>query len=85
MSQITNTITLAGGCFWCTEAIFKRVKGVIAVKSGYAGSQVANPSYKQVCSGKTGAAEGVQVTFEPSLISFETLLDIFWNTHDPQP
>jgi len=82
MSQLA-TATLAGGCFWCTEAVFKRLKGVVSVKSGYAASQVANPSYKQVCTGRTGAAEGIQITYDPALISYETLLDIFWNTHDP--
>jgi peptide-methionine (S)-S-oxide reductase len=82
MSQST-TITLAGGCFWCTEAVFKRLRGVIAVQPGYVASQVANPSYKQVCTGKTGAAEGIQVTYDPTIISYETLLDVFWSTHDP--
>lgn len=82
MSQIAIA-TLAGGCFWCTEAVFKRLKGVVSVKSGYAASQVANPSYKQVCTGRTGAAEGIQITYDPTIISYETLLDIFWNTHDP--
>lgn len=82
MSQFA-TATLAGGCFWCTEAIFKRLKGVIAVASGYAASQVANPSYKQVCTGKTGAAEAIQITYDPSVISYETLLDVFWHTHEP--
>ncbi len=82
MSQLA-TITLAGGCFWCTEAVFKRLRGVVAVKSGYAASEVANPSYKQVCTGKTGAAEGIQITYDPALISYETLLNVFWNTHDP--
>lgn len=82
MSQST-TATLAGGCFWCTEAVFKRLKGVSAVQSGYADSQVANPSYKQVCTGRTGAAEAIQVTYDPALISYATLLDVFWNMHDP--
>jgi peptide-methionine (S)-S-oxide reductase len=77
------TATLAGGCFWCTEAIFKRLQGVISVKSGYAASQVANPSYKQVCTGTTGAAEAVQITFDPTLISYESILDVFFGTHDP--
>jgi peptide-methionine (S)-S-oxide reductase len=75
--------TFAGGCFWCTEAVFKRLKGVLAVQSGYAASQVPNPSYKQVCTGTTGAAEGIQITYDPAVISYETLLDVFWNTHDP--
>jgi peptide-methionine (S)-S-oxide reductase len=80
---MSQTATLAGGCFWCTEAIFKRLKGVSAVKSGYAASQVANPSYKQVCTGKTGAAEAIQVTYDPAIISYDTLLEVFWHLHDP--
>lgn len=82
MSQF-DTATLAGGCFWCTEAIFNRLKGVISVVSGYAASQVANPSYKEVCTGRTGAAEAVKITYDPSIISYDTLLEIFWHTHEP--
>jgi peptide-methionine (S)-S-oxide reductase len=82
MSQF-DTATLAGGCFWCTEAIFNRLKGVISVVSGYAASQVENPSYKEVCTGRTGAAEAVQITYDPSVISYDTLLEIFWHTHEP--
>jgi peptide-methionine (S)-S-oxide reductase len=82
MSQF-DTATLAGGCFWCTEAIFNRLKGVISVVSGYAASQVANPSYEAVCSGRTGAAEAIQITYDPSIISYDTLLEIFWHIHDP--
>jgi peptide-methionine (S)-S-oxide reductase len=82
MSQF-DTVTLAGGCFWCTEAIFNRLKGVTSVVSGYAASQVANPSYKEVCTGRTGAAEAVQITYDPSIISYDTLLEIFWHTHNP--
>jgi len=78
-----ETITLAGGCFWCTEAVFKRLKGVTAVVPGYAASQVAHPSYEQVCSGRTGATEAIQVTFDPTAISYDTLLEIFWHLHDP--
>ncbi len=78
-----DTATLAGGCFWCTEAIFKRLKGVISVTSGYAASKVANPSYQEVCTGRTGAAEGTQIEYDPSVISYETLLEIFWHMHDP--
>jgi peptide-methionine (S)-S-oxide reductase len=78
-----ETATLAGGCFWCTEAVFKRLKGVTSVLPGYAASQVDNPSYQQVCSGTTGAAEGIQITYDPSIISYETLLEIFWHVHDP--
>ena len=73
----------AGGCFWCTEAVFKRLKGVQSVVSGYSDSPVQNPSYDRVASGSTGAAEAVQITFDPSRISFEKLLDICWATHDP--
>ena len=82
MSQF-DTATLAGGCFWCTEAIFNRLRGVISVVSGYAASQVANPSYQEVCTGRTGAAEAVQITYDPSIISYDTLLEIFWHTHEP--
>jgi peptide-methionine (S)-S-oxide reductase len=78
-----ETITLAGGCFWCTEAVFKRLRGVTAVVPGYAASQVKNPSYEQVCTGRTGAAEAIQVTYDPAVISYETLLEIFWHLHDP--
>lgn len=75
--------TLANGCFWCTEAIFKRLKGIISVKPGYSGGIVENPSYDQVCSGETGHAEALQIEFDSSIISFEELLDAFWYTHDP--
>lgn len=75
--------TFAGGCFWCTEAIFKRVKGVIEVVSGYAGGHRENPSYEQVSTGDTGHAEAVQITFDPKIISFNNLLEIFWATHNP--
>ncbi|GCE28958.1 peptide methionine sulfoxide reductase MsrA [Dictyobacter alpinus] len=82
MAQL-ETATLANGCFWCTEAIFKRLRGVESVKSGYADSKVANPSYEAVCTGRTGAAEAVQITFDPAVISYDKVLDIFWNLHDP--
>lgn len=78
-----QTVTLAGGCFWCTEAIFDRLKGVQSVMPGYANSKVANPSYQAVCTGRTGAAEAVQITYDPAVISYETLLEIFWHLHDP--
>jgi peptide-methionine (S)-S-oxide reductase len=78
-----ETATLAGGCFWCTEAIFSRLKGVTSVVSGYAASKVPNPSYQAVCTGKTGAAEAIQITFDPSVISYDKLLEIFWHLHDP--
>lgn len=75
--------TLAGGCFWCTEAIFKRLKGVISVKPGYSGGEVENPSYEDVCTGKTGHAESIQIEFNPDIIPFGKILDVFWHTHDP--
>ncbi len=78
-----QTATLAGGCFWCTEAIFDRLKGVQSVMPGYANSKVANPSYQAVCTGKTGAAEAVQITYNPDVMPYETLLEIFWHLHDP--
>ena len=74
--------TLAGGCFWCTEAVFQRLKGVEKVVSGYTGGKRENPTYEQVCSGATGHAEAIQITFNPSVISFEQLLDVFFKTHD---
>lgn len=76
-------LTLAGGCFWCTEAVFKRLKGVSEVMPGYTGGAVANPTYAQVCSGETGHAEAIQVTYDESIISYETLLDVFFHLHDP--
>lgn len=78
-----ETATLAGGCFWCTEAIFKRLKGVETVTSGYSGGNVKNPSYEQVCSGKTGHAEAIQIRFDPKIISFEKLLEVFFKLHNP--
>lgn len=74
---------LAGGCFWCTEAVFLDVVGVKSVESGYTGGTVPNPSYKQVCSGDTGHAEAIRISFDPAKISFADLLDIFFGTHDP--
>lgn len=75
--------TLANGCFWCTEAIFKRLKGVHSVVSGYAGSNIENPTYEQVCSKTTDAAESLQIEYDKSLVDFATLLDVFFATHDP--
>jgi peptide-methionine (S)-S-oxide reductase len=75
--------TLGGGCFWCIEAIYQDVIGVEKVVSGYAGGTVENPTYRQVCAGATGHAEVVQVTFDPSVITYEEILDIFWRVHDP--
>ena len=75
--------TFAGGCFWCTEAIFQRLKGVSSVLPGYSGGSVENPTYEQVCEGKTGHAEAIQIEFDPKLIPFEKLLEVFFYTHDP--
>ncbi|HEV2078365.1 MAG TPA: peptide-methionine (S)-S-oxide reductase MsrA [Allosphingosinicella sp.] len=75
--------TLAGGCFWCTEAIFKDVIGISSVESGYTGGEVPNPTYKQVCGGGTGHAEAVRLTFDPDQIAFDDILDIYFATHDP--
>ncbi len=75
--------TFAGGCFWCTEAIFKRLKGVESVTPGYSGGSVTNPTYEQVCSGATGHAEAIQIEFDPRTISYEKLLEVFFKLHDP--
>jgi len=75
--------TFGNGCFWCTEAIFQQLKGVSKVVSGYAGGKVKNPSYKEVCSGLTGHAEVIQITYDPTVISYPELLEVFWQTHDP--
>jgi peptide-methionine (S)-S-oxide reductase len=75
--------TLGGGCFWCLEAVYLQLKGVEKVESGYMGGAGANPSYEQVCSGRTGHAEVVQITFDPALISFQDILDVFFTIHDP--
>ena len=79
----TETATFAGGCFWCIEEIFRQQPGVVGVASGYAGGTVKNPTYDQVCSGKTGHAEAIQITFDPQKITYEKLLDVFWTAHDP--
>ncbi|MDE3058794.1 MAG: peptide-methionine (S)-S-oxide reductase MsrA [Bacteroidota bacterium] len=75
--------TLGAGCFWCTEAVFKRLEGVHSVVAGYAGGTKADPTYKEVCSGATGHAEVAQLSFDPAKISYEELLDVFWHVHDP--
>lgn len=75
--------TLAGGCFWCLEAVFDEVKGVESVESGYMGGTTANPNYEQVCSGKTGHAEVVQIAFDPAMVSFKEILEVFFVMHDP--
>lgn len=79
----TEVATLAGGCFWCTEAVFERLPGVTSVVSGYTGGDVENPTYKQVCTGNTGHAEAIQITFDPAKISYAQLLETFWEAHDP--
>jgi len=83
MDNSTQVATFGAGCFWCTEAVFLNVKGVSKVISGYEGGKVKNPSYREVCTGETGHAEVTQITFDPSKVSFEELLEVFWNTHDP--
>ncbi|MCC6370731.1 MAG: peptide-methionine (S)-S-oxide reductase MsrA [Bacteroidia bacterium] len=79
----TDTATFGAGCFWCVEAVFQRLNGVMSIKSGYSGGTVKNPSYKEVCNGTTGHAEVCQIVFDKSKISFEELLEVFWKTHDP--
>ena len=81
--QEHETATLGGGCFWCLEAVYKDLKGVESVVSGYAGGEVENPTYEQVCGGRTGHAEVVQITYDPQAISFRDLLDVFFTIHDP--
>jgi peptide-methionine (S)-S-oxide reductase len=79
----TDTATFGTGCFWCTEAVFQELKGVIKVTSGYMGGQVANPTYEEVCAGTTGHAECLQVVYDPSVITYDELLEVFWESHDP--
>jgi len=83
MSGNNEIATLGGGCFWCVEAVFQSLKGVESVVSGYAGGSVAYPLYEMVCTGTTGHAEVVRITFDPEIISFEDILAVFWHTHDP--
>ena len=75
--------TLGGGCFWCVEAVFQRIDGVISVKPGYAGGNVKNPTYKQICTGNTGHAEVAKIEFDPSKITYSQILNVFWQSHDP--
>jgi peptide-methionine (S)-S-oxide reductase len=82
MSEL-QTATVAGGCFWCTEAVFKQIEGVESVTSGYAGGYVEDPSYEAVCSGETGHAECVQITYDPDVIDYEDVLTVFFATHNP--
>ncbi|MEI6537759.1 MAG: peptide-methionine (S)-S-oxide reductase MsrA [Verrucomicrobiaceae bacterium] len=79
----TETAVIGGGCFWCTEGVYQLVPGVVKVVSGYANGKVENPTYKQVCTGLTGHAEVVQITFEPAKITFREIIDLFWHAHDP--
>jgi peptide-methionine (S)-S-oxide reductase len=83
VSEKLATATLGAGCFWCVEAIFQELEGVHRVVSGHAGGEVENPTYEQVCSGETGHAEVVQITFDPHVITYQDLLEVFWRTHDP--
>jgi peptide-methionine (S)-S-oxide reductase len=83
MNNSTEVASLAGGCFWCLEAVYDELNGVVDVVSGYSGGHVASPSYENVCSGETGHAETVQVTFDPKVVSFKELLEVFFTIHDP--
>lgn len=83
MNNKTEIATIAGGCFWCTEAIFKRLKGIISVVPGYAGGDTENPTYEEVTTGDTGHAEAIQIEFDPEIIPFKKILEVFWHTHDP--
>lgn len=83
MTNSTEIATLGAGCFWCVEAVFQDLIGVQSVVSGYAGGKVKNPNYRQVCTGTTGHAEVAQISFDPNVISFAELLEVFWRTHDP--
>ncbi len=83
MTDKYQLATFGSGCFWCTEAVFKRIDGVVKVKSGYSGGHVKNPSYREVCEGTTGHAEVVQITYDPEKVSYEGLLEVFFKSHDP--
>ena len=83
MSQAVETVVFGGGCFWCTEAVFEQLKGVVSVKPGYAGGTTPDPSYEEVCSGETGHAEVIEVRYDPTEIDFNDLLTVFFATHDP--
>ncbi len=83
MSDALETITLGGGCFWCVEAVYERVRGVVGVESGYSNGRVARPTYEQVCTGDTGCAEVVRVRFDPARITLREVLEIFFVVHDP--
>jgi peptide-methionine (S)-S-oxide reductase len=79
----TEKATLGGGCFWCVEAVYERLPGILSVTSGYAGGQTENPTYEQIGTGKTGHAEVVQIEYDPAKISYEKIIDLFWDAHDP--
>jgi len=79
----TETATLGGGCFWCVEAVYQRVEGVLSVRPGYAGGHVKNPTYKEICTGQTGHAEVAQIEFDPAQVTYEQILNVFWQAHDP--
>ncbi|RXG32699.1 peptide-methionine (S)-S-oxide reductase MsrA [Leeuwenhoekiella marinoflava] len=83
MSENLEKATFANGCFWCSEAVFQRFKGIYNVKSGYTGGFIKNPPYREVCQGRTGHAEGIQFDYDPSVISYQELLQVFFTTHDP--
>ncbi len=74
---------LAGGCFWCTEAVFQRLRGVSSITSGYMGGSIKNPAYRQICTGRTGHAEGIRLSYDPAVVSYKALLQVFFATHDP--
>lgn len=78
-----STATFGNGCFWCTEAVFQRIEGVHSVVSGYIGGHIKHPAYREVCTGRTGHAEALEIKFDPAVVSYEELLEIFWKTHDP--
>jgi peptide-methionine (S)-S-oxide reductase len=82
-SHDNEVATIASGCFWCSEAVFRRVRGVKSVLPGYSRGTIENPSYDKVCGGNTGHAEAIQIVFDPKVITFKKLLEIFWHTHDP--
>ena len=79
----TEKATLGGGCFWCVEAVYERMPGIVSVTSGYAGGETANPTYEDICTGKTGHAEVVQIEYDPDKTSYEKIIDLFWDAHDP--
>jgi peptide-methionine (S)-S-oxide reductase len=83
VNTATDTATFGTGCFWCTEAIFQQLDGVVSATSGYSGGQINNPTYKEVCTGNTGHAEVIQVVYDPAKVTFDELLEVFWQTHDP--